>query len=86
MLAYFPNFFTRVNLWNRTRSRAEKLRDELNELFPGRAIAVLDNSVNCVNDADVIVTATNASAPLFGLADLRKASVHINGNEGRAFT
>lgn len=81
MLTYFPNFFTKVNLWNRTKSRAVKLRDELNELFPGLEIVVRDNSTDCVNEADVIVTATNSSAPLFGKEDLRKPSVHINGEE-----
>lgn len=80
MLTYFPKFFSKVNLWNRTKERAEKLRAELNELFPGLAIDVFDNSANCVSDADVVVTATNASAPLFGKNDLRKSSVHINGN------
>lgn len=81
MLTYFPNFFSKVNLWNRTKSRAEKLRHELNELFPGLSIDVFDKSTNAVNDADVIVTATNSSTPLFGINDLRKQSVHINGNE-----
>ena len=81
MLTYFPNFFSKVNLWNRTKSRAEKLRDELNELFPGISIDIFDKSTNAVNDADVIVTATNSSTPLFDMSDLRKHSVHINGNE-----
>lgn len=81
MLTYFPNFFTAVNLWNRTKSRAEELRSELNKLFPGLPITVLDTSTGCVNDADVVVTATSASSPLFGRSDFRKASVHVNGNE-----
>lgn len=81
MLTYFPNFFSKVNLWNRTKSRAEKLRDELNEQFPGISIDIFDKPTNAVNDADVIVTATNSSTPLFGMSDLRKRSVHINGNE-----
>lgn len=79
MLSFFSNFFSTVNLWNRTRSRAEKLRDELNGLFPGLSINVLDNATVCVRDADVIVTATNSNTPLFGVGDLRKSSVHING-------
>lgn len=81
MLTYFPKFFSKVNLWNRTKSRAEKLRDELNELFPGLSIDVFDKLTDAVNDANVIVTATNSSTPLFGINDLRKHSVHINGNE-----
>jgi len=54
------------------------LKAELNETFPGLSISVLDKSTDCVNDADVIVTATNSNAPLFGMNDLRKPSVHIN--------
>lgn len=83
MLNYFPNFFSKVNLWNRTKSRADALRDELNKLFPGLSIEVLEKSVECARDADVIVTATNSSSPLFGKSDLRKPSVHINGNDGQ---
>lgn len=79
MLTYFPNFFSQVNLWNRTKSRAITLRDELNKLFPGLSIDVQDEPTKCVNNADVIVTATNSSTPLFGIQDLRKPSVHING-------
>lgn len=68
-------------MWNRTKSRAEKLRDELNEQFPDVSFVVLDGSVECVNDADVVITATNSSTALFGKSDLRKPSVHINGND-----
>jgi ornithine cyclodeaminase/alanine dehydrogenase-like protein (mu-crystallin family) len=79
MLTYFPNFFSKVNLWNRTKSRAEELKNELNKQFPGISTSVLATSTNCVADADVVVTATNSSTPLFSLSDLRKSSVHING-------
>lgn len=79
MLSFFPNFFSTVNLWNRTKRRAEELRNELNRLFPGVSINVLDTATDCVRDADVIVTATNSNTPLFGVGDLRKSSVHING-------
>ncbi|KAG5679519.1 hypothetical protein PVAND_009082 [Polypedilum vanderplanki] len=77
MLNYFPNAFTRINLWNRTKARADCLRDELNELFPEVEIVVVDTSVECVIDADCIVTATNSPLPLFELKDL-KEDVHIN--------
>lgn len=83
MLRYFPALFTKVNLWNRTRSRAEKLRDELNELFPGLSISVQNESTECVRDADVVVTATSSSAPLFAKSDLLKPTVHINGESDR---
>lgn len=79
MLNYFPkNFFNRCKLWNRTRARAERLRLELNELFPEVEIVVVDTSAECVIDGDCIVTATNSSSPLFELKDL-KNDVHING-------
>lgn len=80
MLSYFPNVFTQLNLWNRTRSRAESLRDELKKSFPGIEISIHSTPVECVRNADVIVTATNASAPLFELKDLKSdAPVHICG-------
>lgn len=79
MLSYFRNYFTKVKLWNRTVSRAEKLRDELSELFSDVEIVVATGTpAECINDADCIVTATNTSSPLFHLKDL-KENVHING-------
>lgn len=80
MINYFTSkCFSRVKLWNRTRERAERLRDELSELFPDVEIVVASTSVDCVDDADVIVTATNSSEALFELKDLQKQNVHING-------
>lgn len=79
MLNYFPDVFNRIKLWNRTRSRAEQLRCELNELFPEVEIVIAATSVECVIEADCIVTATNASQPLFELKDLKRGA-HINGN------
>jgi glutamyl-tRNA reductase len=78
MLNYFPNFFTRVKLWNRTKQRAEKLKQELSELFSEVEFIVVDASNHCVSDADCIVTATNSSQPLFAISDL-KENVHVNG-------
>jgi ornithine cyclodeaminase len=80
MLSYFPNHFTAVKLWNRTQSRAELLRNELNELYPDNNvdIVVVNTPHECVIGADCIVTATNSSIPLFDVSDL-KANVHING-------
>lgn len=68
-----------MKLWNRTRERAERLRDELSELFPEVEFIVASTSVDCVDDADVIVTATYSSEALFELKDLQKQNVHING-------
>lgn len=81
MLNYFSNFFSKVMLFNRTQRRAEQLRDELRELFPEVEIVVASTSIECVRDADVIVTATNSSEALFALQDLQRQNVHINGEE-----
>lgn len=81
MLNYFTNFFSKVKLYNRTQNRAEHLRDELSELFPEVEIVVAGTSIDCVGDADVIVTATNSSEALFALKDLRRQNVHINGED-----
>lgn len=79
MLNYFTsNFFSKVKLFNRTQKRAEQLRDELNDLFPEFEIIVASTSIDCVRDADVVVTATNSSEPLFALKDLERRNVHIN--------
>lgn len=84
MLSYFPSVFSQLNLWNRTRSRAESLRDELKNLFPGIEISIYSSSSACVRTADVIVTATNSNAPLFELKDLKStAPVHICGKVER---
>lgn len=78
MLKYFPNVFSHVKLWNRTKDRAEMLKTELTELFPEIDIVTVDSSVSCVSNADVIVTATNSGQPLFELKDV-KENAHING-------
>ncbi|CAG9811511.1 unnamed protein product [Chironomus riparius] len=77
MLNYFPNVFIKVKLWNRSLNRAEKLKKELNALFPEIIIVIADSSILCVAGADCVVTATNSSQPLFELKDL-KENVHIN--------
>lgn len=80
MLKFFPNLFSRVTLWNRTKKRAENLRDELKTMFPNLAISVADSSKDCVRNCDMICTATGSDRPLFSFADLKANSpVHING-------
>lgn len=80
MLSFFPNFFSKVNLWNRTKKRAEDLRDELERLFPSIEFAVVDSSKYSVENCDVICTATGSDRALFSNSDLKKNdSVHING-------
>lgn len=78
-LNYFKNKFAHVRLWNRTKSKAEKLQRDLMESFSGLQISVVDKSSDCVKIADVIVTATNTDNPLFSLKDM-KPRAHINGN------
>lgn len=77
MLAYFRGRFKEVKLWNRTTEKATKLQEELKALRPKLLITVADTAQNCVRNADIIVTATNASSPLIDFADL-KQHVHIN--------
>lgn len=79
MLTYFPNFFNKISLWNRTRSRAEALKVELNQMFPDVSIEVFDKSHHCIGDADIIVTATGTQTPLFCQSDIKKPNVHICG-------
>lgn len=78
MLRYFKNFFSHVTLWNRTQSKAVALKNELQKVYPSLQIDIASTSKGCVQNADVIVTATNSSTPLFGREDV-KNDVHING-------
>lgn len=69
----------RIAIASRTRARAEglvaRLRDELPDL--GARAVVADDLPAAVRAADIICTATNATAPLFADADLRPGA-HIN--------
>lgn len=77
------NFVDSIYLWNRTKSRAESLVVELNELrqsFKNLNVKLFcANSVDeCVKDADVVVTATYTETP-FLFRSMIKNNVHING-------
>lgn len=72
-----------VCLWNRTKSRAEALAVELNQLrqtfrYPNVNIVCANSVEECVRTADVIVTATFTSTP-FLFRSMIKNDVHING-------
>lgn len=66
-----------VKLWNRTQSKAEDVATELRALGV-RDVRVVDAVEDCVRGADIIVVATNATAPLI-TAGMLKKGVHING-------
>lgn len=72
--------FSKVYLWNRTVARAEALAIELRKLkeCENVIVEVAGTVRDCVQHADVIVTATYAKQPLIELSDL-KSDVHING-------
>lgn len=75
--------FSEVRLWNRTVSKAESLLQELQAMSSGFKnsnikIFVAENVEKCVENADVVVTATFASEPLIELNYL-KPDCHING-------
>lgn len=72
-----------INLWNRTRARADDLAAELNQIrnqFKNRnvRVVVVDSPASCVRNADIIVTATFTATPLLNRSMI-KDDVHING-------
>lgn len=69
--------FSSVRIWNRTRSKANAVANELLALNVN--VRVVDSIEECVEEADIIVTATYSSEPLVRVNKLKKG-VHINGN------
>ncbi|XP_055597725.1 ketimine reductase mu-crystallin [Uranotaenia lowii] len=74
--------FANIKLWNRTKSRAEQLKDKLIQLAPESvnpnvAVTVHDSVEDCLRNCDIIVTATSSSVPLVFKRFL-KENVHIN--------
>lgn len=74
---------SKIYLWNRTESRARQLGDELNSMrqqFRNLNLEILcvSSVAECVQHADIVVTATFTSSPLVSLSML-KERVHING-------
>lgn len=76
---------TRINLWNRTKKRAENLKIELETLrstFKNQnlQIFIYDTTAESVVDANVVVTATFTRTPIL-FNDSLKKGVHINGKQ-----
>lgn len=61
----FKHYFKikKINLWNRSMDKAQKLAEELKKEF-NINVQVFSNARNCAGDADVIVTATATSEPI----------------------
>lgn len=81
-----------IHLWNRSVSRANVLKSELESMvasFKNKnpKIFVHESVHDCVKTADIIVTATQSETPvLFG--NMLKENVHINGRvirKGRSY-
>lgn len=66
-----------VQVWNRTRSKADDVVREIQAL--GVNASFVETVEECVDAADIIVTATYSSEPLVKIGMLKKG-VHINGN------
>eukprot|EP01111_Echinosteliopsis_oligospora_P012719 TRINITY_DN4392_c0_g1_i1.p1 TRINITY_DN4392_c0_g1~~TRINITY_DN4392_c0_g1_i1.p1 ORF type:complete len:322 (+),score=107.05 TRINITY_DN4392_c0_g1_i1:131-1096(+) len=67
-----------VGIWNRTEKRALDLCSSLSLKYPEVKFKIATNTASDVSSADIIVTATNATKPVFE-GDLVKAGAHING-------
>lgn len=66
-----------VYLYNRTKSKADKLADKLKSLYPSR-IHVCDTPEKAVQEADVICVGTYSPTALINYAMLKGNDVHIN--------
>lgn len=66
-----------IRLFSRTRASAEKLRAELASWHPRISASIASSPAEAVRGADIIVTATNSSTPVFDGSDLAPG-VHIN--------
>lgn len=77
MLAVRP--LKEIRLYNRTQQKAEQLKIELQQSQQGRdlLINVVPEANQAVVGADIVITATNATTPVFS-ADAISAGVHIN--------
>ncbi|GAB6934048.1 ornithine cyclodeaminase family protein [Calditerricola satsumensis] len=66
----------RILLYNRTRERAEALRETLRGQWEGDVV-VVDRADDAVAQADIVICSTRATAPLFDGTRL-KPGTHIN--------
>jgi ornithine cyclodeaminase len=66
-----------IKLVSRTRQSAETFASELAKTYPTLTVKIATSPSEAVKGADIIVTATNSSVPVFDGNDL-KNGVHIN--------
>lgn len=68
--------FEKIQIWNRSPERAEKLAKKITEKLDVQAVTLdLDSAIRT---ADILVTITNARSPLFENTDLVKPGTHIS--------
>jgi ornithine cyclodeaminase/alanine dehydrogenase-like protein (mu-crystallin family) len=67
-----------VNLFDLSASAAQKLADEIAPWVDAPAVNLVSNSKEAIQDADIIITATTSSKPVFDGHGL-KAGTHITG-------
>lgn len=70
---------TEIVLYNRTRSKAEEMKQTLTDLYPAwrGTIEVAENADGAVEAADIVVCSTKATSPLFD-GNRVKPGTHIN--------
>lgn len=66
-----------IRLFNRTFEKARLLANEINEQNRNINVTIFEHANEAVEGADIIVTATNSSEPVFS-ADAVEAGTHIN--------
>ena len=69
---------TRINLLDLSLSTSQKLADEIATWEEAPAVNLVSNSKEAIQDADIIITATTSSKPVFDGHGL-KAGTHITG-------
>lgn len=69
---------TRINLLDLSLSASQKLADEIATWEKAPAVNLVSNSKEAIQDADIIITATTSSKPVFDGTGL-KAGTHITG-------
>ena len=69
---------TRINLLDLSLSASQKLADEVVTWEEAPAVNLVSNSKEAIQDADIIITATTSSKPVFDGHGL-KAGTHITG-------
>jgi ornithine cyclodeaminase/alanine dehydrogenase-like protein (mu-crystallin family) len=68
-----------IRLWNRTREKAEQLKQGIRETHPDwpGTIRIFDHPEDAVQEADIILCATRSTKPLFD-GELVRPGTHVN--------